>query len=943
MERKTISRETVKLQLEQLRRAQAEQESMADHSQTDMAYWKAAAVLSGFHPGRLLPVGIRGAKQGAAYTHILPVSEPLPGDGKRSLWRLQNRVRIQALKELRNRTEMKKALKANPERPDDAVQKALEALIRNDEIDYSELRASAIAGHLSAADWLRTVLDDIPSKEMMLRFGARAKLLEPFHELVGEHFVGREEPLTRLRSYVGTLPAKGILESLTRLGTDLYYDLADRPPFFIYGPGGVGKSTLIAKFLIDHVSFDNENQVPFVYLNFDRPALAADQPLTLLTDAAYQIGTQFPEARQDADKLAAGILDALASEDQLEAAKSLLPREQFIKQFASLLEGGVTPDVPVLFVLDTFEEVQFMGDDVVHEIWEFLKSMQKAVPRLRVIIAGRALAKQFPADEEPLGDLDPELARSYVEHVLKKLGAVEPPGEAIDEIINVAGSNPLCLRLAARLFADEGVEGLANVKTRSRFGLRLNAEIVQARLYGRVLSHLHDPNLRQLAHPGLIVRRITPELIRKVLAKPCGLQLEPGDENKLFDDLSREVALVETDPQDGSLRHRQDVRRAMLKELEAETVGIADQINRAAVKFYRGKTGVVARAEEIYHRLRLDQKPSTINKRWLPGVETYLAMAVEEVPPNAGVYLARRLGATPDHELIEHADLDQWEQLTSRRAQRHLSVGSADAALKTLRERSERSPSSPLYSIEVETLRALGRDEEALELARRAIDSATQANDHRLVAEMLRHSSLIHEKLGALEEALHDAREAFTILQHANDPIAYLQITVAILRLFRKLGRDEERAPLARVAIRRLTPELLQRLRKYPALLRESVAELGSMDLSLLRRGIEAVGVEVISDRQKDLLAGSLAQWNDRTHQSNMPGTLDEYVGLPETKADEIDWRQWVETNTGRDLNQHVSRSLRKFDVASETREALAENFRTTVDESIIGKFGRKL
>ena len=51
----------------------------------------------------------------------------------------------------------------------------------------------------------------------------------------------------------------------------------------------------------------------------------------------------------------------------------------------------------------------------------------------------------------------------------------------------------------------------------------LNAEMRQAVLYERFLGHIADERVRELAHPGLVLRRVTPELVRSVLAGPCGL------------------------------------------------------------------------------------------------------------------------------------------------------------------------------------------------------------------------------------------------------------------------------------------------------------------------------------------------------------------------------------------------------------------------------------
>ena len=43
---------------------------------------------------------------------------------------------------------------------------------------------------------------------------------------------------------------------------------------------------------------------------------------------------------------------------------------------------------------------------------------------------------------------------------------------------------------------------------------------------------------------------------------------------------------------------------------------------------YEGQAEPEARAEEIYHRLMLGQQPDELEQVWLPGVERYLAAAV---------------------------------------------------------------------------------------------------------------------------------------------------------------------------------------------------------------------------------------------------------------------------------------------------------------------------
>ena len=63
-------------------------------------------------------------------------------------------------------------------------------------------------------------------------------------------------------------------------------------------------------------------------------------------------------------------------------------------------------------------------------------------------------------DEEPAGDL---LRRSLARVDIAALH----PGE-LDDIIGVVGRNPMCLKLAARLLRDEGVDALRATRSRSR-------------------------------------------------------------------------------------------------------------------------------------------------------------------------------------------------------------------------------------------------------------------------------------------------------------------------------------------------------------------------------------------------------------------------------------------------------------------------------------------
>jgi len=87
----------------------------------------------------------------------------------------------------------------------------------------------------------------------------------------------------------------------------------------------------------------------------------------------------------------------------------------------------------------------------------------------------------------------------------------------------------------------------------------------------------------------------------------------------------------------GSVRHIPELRRLMLRDLLAQrAAGTVKEIDEAAVKYYSGQPGPRARAEEIYHRLRLGETGTSLDARWIEGAGEYLRSAVEELPPPPG-------------------------------------------------------------------------------------------------------------------------------------------------------------------------------------------------------------------------------------------------------------------------------------------------------------------
>ena len=116
----------------------------------------------------------------------------------------------------------------------------------------------------------------------------------------------------------------------------------------------------------------------------------------------------------------------------------------------------------------------------------------------------------------PLKELDAGAAKGFL-----KSAKIEPES-LIDTIVKQVGGNPLSLRLAVQIFHNDKDRGASS----KEFFNRLHKGRIQTELYTRVLEHIHHPDIQKLAHPGLILRRITPGLILEVLAKPCGVEVK---------------------------------------------------------------------------------------------------------------------------------------------------------------------------------------------------------------------------------------------------------------------------------------------------------------------------------------------------------------------------------------------------------------------------------
>jgi cellulose synthase operon protein C len=698
------------------------------------AYHRAAAMLASFEEG-LRPDGDVSMPGGedereGLYSVILDATLFTTKDG-RSRYVLDPSIRRYVLHAMGIEAAIA-ARHANDGDPLDPRQRVLDTWLAKGGTPVKLIAATDLPVAFEVASWLEGTpigeAIDAPDPSVIRERLEAEQLLAPFELLVGDHFGGREEELATLRDYVGALPPSSAWSWATQVVRETF-NLNERPPLVIYGPGGLGKSTLVAKFILDHARVDEGRRFPYVYLDFDRAELIAAEPLTMLLEAVRQIGAQLPQYRAVCKRLRDDWHQEVLRARQSVRGRTVSGRERFIREFANLLTQIEMMQRPLLFVLDTFEEVQYRSKVFVAETWKFLSELQAAVPRLRTVIVGRAALEGFPQVPLPLRDLDLAAAQGF----LQQRGI---PAASAAWLASRLGGNPLTLRLATQLFqhVTEGKaeDGLAGFDTMA-FAGRVDAGEIQRQLYVRILNHIHDADVRKLAHPGLLLRTLTPEIVYEVLAEPCGVKAGSLERaRQLFDELARETSLVSVSGVD-ELRHRPDVRRVMLKSLRGDPAYASriPEIHKRAIDFYARRyerTHASAdRAEEIFHRLALGRASELTEARWVAGVESSLYNAVEELPAASRAWLAARLRVELDPEARGVADLDVWERDAARRAGECLAVWNASGALDVINERSERSEASPLLLLEARALRIQGDHVSARDKLRKARERMFQA------------------------------------------------------------------------------------------------------------------------------------------------------------------------------------------------------------------------
>ncbi|HHM21610.1 MAG TPA: TIR domain-containing protein, partial [Bacteroidetes bacterium] len=414
---------------------------------------------------------------------------------------------------------------------------------------------------------------------------------------------------------------------------------------------------------------------------------------------------------------------------------------------------------PLLFVLDSFEEVQYRATltDLIG-LFDFLNEMSSLVPRLRVVISGRSeLPKELEVRQLFVGPFDAGAAIGY----LAQKGIKEEKLAA--RIFEHIGGNPLSLSLAASVILKEIRAGNNNHEW---LLLKTEGENLQELLFRRNLEHIHLREVRQLAFPGLTVRQISPAVVQHILAGPCGLgTIGEQKARELFEELKRETFLVNID-EHGRFRFRPDLRQLLIDLVQKQDPERTRQIHDLAVEYYGSQPGPEARAELVYHALRRGDDPNTMGQLVSPELQPYLESSLSEFSPNNYLFLASVFGLEVPDEVRQRADLIFWEEKMISELEEllaHGTVGSFPIMKERLEEQEERSADSSLQLLEASFYELAGELKRAFQLAKIALHHAKKYLHYHKQVQALELLSRICARRGDFGAAEEYARQGIAI------------------------------------------------------------------------------------------------------------------------------------------------------------------------------------
>jgi AAA ATPase domain len=794
---------------------------------------------------------------------------------------LDTDVRRRVLRQLGNREQMQQTLRTVRHLPTDLLQDAINRIVAGEGLVDDDSSITWLQTAYRTLSWFAGIIDTEAPNEVLARIEA-AGLRERFERLIGDNFRGRSAELRRLSDYVGVLTSeKGWMGRTVERWTSF----EQKPALVVTGPGGIGKSTLLAKFILDHAVLPGDRRLPYACINFDSPTVRADDSKTILIEALGQLAIQLPDfsatigaqrARwEEALLKLSGLVDSvrLARDNEL----TRVFRDEFVRLMTSI---GIDRR-PLLLVFDTFEIVQERQRENISAFYRFLRDLQYEYPALRVVISGRAGLADAPdpasdaehdeirTEELRLTGLDRATSVEYLNHVglapdqAEQVALYLIPDEAIDD-----GASPLSLRVAAEVWRRDAERSVLD----TAFWGQLRAGRIQAQLITRYVRHT-DPNSTagQLAAPSLLLRRITADALTHVVAPAWGLLLEPGRSDDVLAELGVLVSLV-IERAGSGLEPRPEVQRQVVELLSDLQATRVDRLHALSVTYY-GRLSEQpdlpdadrdeARFDEIVHRLARGEDEQTVRQRWRPGCGRFVTGRVPLLTAEAQAVVEQLAGLELAPEMRARSSMYAWEIDATRRARKALESGSPEAVVGIAQERAFRDPAGELSLLLAQAHLARHKPVDAFDVATAAIRATEPGASSGLVGDLYQVAAEAACEQDQPQDALDYVEDALVIAREREDVPRV--VAGLILQAVVQRERDQRAAQAAVEELQRYLPRLEVRLDERHL---KQLIELAGSVPALVPATVQCGGLAFLNSKSRRQVARVITLVDDQVSRS---------------------------------------------------------------------------
>lgn len=558
---------------------------------------------------------------------------------------------------------------------DDTAQKVIDRILKGGPFNLDEASEDELPYWLQAVRWFDGTVKDLPTAAEV-NSSLERKRIRSRLENISAGFFGRANELGEISKWMND----------DKTG-----------PLLLTGIGGMGKSALIAYF-----ARSLSPGTLLIWLDFDRPDIAPDDPVSILNAIAKQAVLQLPGLK----------VEEIMEKSWQEGANALT------KSINSLTSNQPLP----LLVLDGFEIAQYVTQHF--EIWPVLDLIILGIPGIKIIISGRAPVKPKNIGGQPVTPMVLNGFSNEDSKIWLKQQSITDDS-VLQQVVDLAAGIPLRLKLAVRL-----IKSGASIKELPQ---DLPKILIEGYLYQRILDRLIDPSVIHLAKDLLILRKCSYEMFKGLFLDKLP---EGSSSEEVYEKVSREIALVgETENLSASfivstnkqnmLELRPEVRMATLRLLEMDDAANVKKVDQQAISWYANTdlSDLSNLSEYIYHLLRIDNV-SKVRTIWKPDCALMLKNAVNELPEaslHAREWLFNQIG---DFQEESSYTLEVWETQTVKEIRNRLSRGMYTGLSSILGIRTERSVSSPLLVYDTFDLMQQGELDKALT---KISDQATDA------------------------------------------------------------------------------------------------------------------------------------------------------------------------------------------------------------------------